>query len=215
MITGSKFAGGPAFSGALLAPSAFVNADCRDLVGLAEFSARDDWPACWDKCPRDLSVNRNLGLLLRWEAALAEIDVYEAASDRARQACLDIFGDAVRDRVAACSKLMLLPGGQPGRSDTIFTIMTGGQWRDGAGALKLRAALAESGPTRCHVGQPVAIDSGAALRVCASMPMINDALLCCAAGAAPSRAMKPILAQLDALFCLWNDIARAALARAC
>ena len=71
-LSGSKFVTGPAFSGALLVPPGLSQAwRTRPLPpGLAAYSARADWPVGW--AGRDsLPEAANVGLLLRWEAALA------------------------------------------------------------------------------------------------------------------------------------------------
>ena len=71
-VTGSKFLGGPAFSGALLRP---LGAEAVD----------------------DGAEAPNLGLLLRWEAAMAELAAFRALPD-ARVAALALdFGRAVED----------------------------------------------------------------------------------------------------------------------
>ena len=213
MITGSKFAGGPPFSGALLVPSA-ANIDLYDLRAVVDFSTIEDWPSEWRGYAGRLTATRNLGLLLRWQAALAEIERFERADLVAREECVTRFADAVRLRVAARPHLRLVAGGQPNRLDTIFTIETAGVWRAAAGAAELRNALAGSGPVRCNVGQPVAIGASAALRVCASMPMINEALSLVEEGVTLNRAIGPAVSQLDQLFATWDGIVLATRAKA-
>jgi hypothetical protein len=75
VVTGSKFFGGPAFSGAVLLPSARLAAiDQRNLPCAVREAAKP-------------------GTVLRWTAAMAEIDAFEKVADRA--------ADVVSDRAAA------------------------------------------------------------------------------------------------------------------
>jgi len=71
LLTGSKFYRGPPFSGAVLVPASLA----RPLPlfdQLSEFLCPDDLPD--ELRPRDAPSRENLGLALRWEAALAEIE---------------------------------------------------------------------------------------------------------------------------------------------
>ncbi|MCX7863435.1 MAG: hypothetical protein N2423_00105 [Novosphingobium sp.] len=94
MLTGSKFIGGPPFSGLLLAPPSF-----RPAVGLpqglAQLFRRAEWPQDWDGCDH-LPVGANPGLLLRLEAAMFEIESYHAIGPEQRDGVISAFGQAVR-----------------------------------------------------------------------------------------------------------------------
>ncbi len=72
VVTGSKFYGGPAFSGAVLVPSARW-ARSQRLSVLANHAALPGRPG---------GQQANLGMMLRWEAALAEMEAF--ASDAGR-----------------------------------------------------------------------------------------------------------------------------------
>ena len=77
LITGSKFAGGPPLSGALLLPEGIatrLRSAPMPPEGLADYSARLDWPERLQATfARDMTTTANLGLGLRWTAALAEL----------------------------------------------------------------------------------------------------------------------------------------------
>jgi len=86
LATGSKFYRGPPFSGAVLVPASLM-ATLADkeapalLSHLSEFLCPEDLPRSLPSWRRELSSNKeNLGLALRWEAALAEIEASSAYS---------------------------------------------------------------------------------------------------------------------------------------
>jgi hypothetical protein len=96
MISGSKFFAGPPFAGALLVPPAFsaraTNAAAVPL-GLGAYLSAFDVPRPWVRWRASFQSTPNLGLLLRWRSALAEMHAFEA------------FGrDARRERVEAISR---------------------------------------------------------------------------------------------------------------
>ncbi|HLY80862.1 MAG TPA: hypothetical protein VKQ70_15880, partial [Caulobacteraceae bacterium] len=196
MLSGSKFAGGPAFCGALLLPAALVErlADAKPAgAALAPYSALLDWPAGLRRpFASGLRHAANLGLGLRWSAALAEIEAFEAIPAAWRAAMLDDFDRSVRAHVDADPGLRLadrgVQRGVPGLVPILHT--------DGADPRTVYGALASGGPGRrpCHLGQPVAVGAALALRVCASMPMIVDAA---------ERGFAAVEAELDELFETW------------
>lgn len=89
LMTGSKFFTGPPFSGALVIPSA-IAAGAATLpappAGLADYSTRADWPRAWLRQRQAMRDWANIGLLLRWEAALWEMQAFYSVppEDRAR-----------------------------------------------------------------------------------------------------------------------------------
>ena len=109
LITGSKFAGGPPLSGALMLPEAITTQLRRAPLppeGLADYSARLDWPEPLQATfARDMTTTANLGLGLRWRAALAELKCFAAVDPRLQQRFLTEF-----ERRCACS-----PAGRPRR----------------------------------------------------------------------------------------------------
>jgi hypothetical protein len=85
IITGSKFFSGPPFSGALIIPSTFRQS--KDLSyplpkGLAAYSSHEDWPSEWQSICASLPAVPNFGLLLRWHAALEEMDAFFQIPDQ-------------------------------------------------------------------------------------------------------------------------------------
>lgn len=101
-VTGSKFLTGPAFSGALLVPAPVARRLGRASLpaALSSHSARADWPSSWAAAAA-LGDTANFGLLLRWEAALAELGALSAVSDGEIRRIIVAFARAARERFAA------------------------------------------------------------------------------------------------------------------
>ena len=99
-VTGSKFLTGPTFSGALLIPPD----QARRLKGrlfasdLSAYSARAEWPAGW-AAGASLADAANFGLLMRWEAALAELQGLRAAPATQVRAFMTDFARAMTTRL--------------------------------------------------------------------------------------------------------------------
>ncbi|MFZ6772051.1 hypothetical protein ACO0LB_04960 [Undibacterium sp. SXout7W] len=109
-LTGSKFMTGPTFSGALLLPQALVRR--YQLQGLPEgvraYSNAADWPESLPAA-QSLMSGHNFGLLLRWEAALAELRAFQQIDEPAAIRFIRQFGDTIRRRLAEDAHFSLLP----------------------------------------------------------------------------------------------------------
>ena len=169
-LTGSKFFAGPAFSGVLLVPN--------DPAG------RQTEVGCHADSPP------NFGLLLRWEAALAEMRPFCALPDTAVAACLGEFSAAMGQRLNTDARFesMLRPTGLAAAEDwdDIPGILSF-RLRDAAGNLLDADAVSAihkalpgisraQGRIRCRTGQPVACGGSAALRLCLSARQIVSAV---------------------------------------
>lgn len=109
-ITGSKFITGPTFSGALLIPSSVANKLRQFPVPaiLRAYSTRADWSRHWDVGNlREDAIN--YGLLLRWEAALAELRLFLALPEQRVSEFLQIFAEAVEQKLGSESVFARLP----------------------------------------------------------------------------------------------------------
>jgi hypothetical protein len=182
MITGSKFAAGPPFCGALLIPPRNMEdlGGLRAPAGLAAYSTRFDWPlALRAALDREDFPAVNFGVGLRWEAALSEIEAFLEIPPSLRNNVLKTFAKVVRRHVSARPDLNFLDPYLAQASDeaqSIFPILT----RDGdaVDARRIYAALRTPGSSEdtasiCHLGQPVTVGRRTALRMCASMPIIT------------------------------------------
>src|SRR5262249_46296743 len=94
IITGSKFYGGPPFSGALLVPERF-QPEQRGLnklpSGFSDYFSAVEMPPTWNQIRRAQLKRANTGLLLRWSAALAEMDAYYEVPSELRLRVLRFF----------------------------------------------------------------------------------------------------------------------------
>jgi NAD(P)-dependent dehydrogenase (short-subunit alcohol dehydrogenase family) len=163
-LTGSKFLTGPTFSGALLLPRAMA-ANAVDAV----------------------TTNSNFGMLLRWEAALTEMERFAAVPQTARWHWVRHFEDVVTRGLAQNAAFTPLPVAAIDRSalgvspgwDSVQTIFpftlrdADGHLLDAAEARRvyLQLQLPAIGTRRYQLGQPAA---AGALRLCLSARMIAD-----------------------------------------
>jgi hypothetical protein len=109
-LTGSKFLTGPAFSGALLIPSPMTSRfrKCRLPHALSAYSTRAEWPAIWEAASQ-LDDGENFGLLLRWEAALADLRAFYSLPEKQVADFMQVFADAMHYRLKNDPVFELLP----------------------------------------------------------------------------------------------------------
>ncbi|MDB4988127.1 MAG: hypothetical protein JWN04_3305 [Myxococcaceae bacterium] len=97
LVTGSKFFTGPPFAGALLVPRALAARMRRPgdelPTGLQAYFGRNEWPSGAVACAA--LGGSNIGLCLRWEAALAEMNAFAAVPRQEVADTLRQFGETV------------------------------------------------------------------------------------------------------------------------
>jgi hypothetical protein len=93
-LTGSKFMGGPPFSGIALVPQVAATASAGILPGFDRVFLRSEWPDDWIKVDR-LREGTNLGLLLRLEASIYELELFQKLSAADVRRTLDLFDESV------------------------------------------------------------------------------------------------------------------------
>jgi hypothetical protein len=181
-ITGSKFITGPTFCGALFVTAAVAQRmRARALPrALKSYSSRADWPRHW--AARDaLNPVANYGLLLRWEAALAEMRAFRQLPETAVAGFLATFAQAMTEHLSRSPAFELMPTpvidrgefGSPKSWDRIPTIFTfllrrtasvKPAWLNPDETKKVHELLREDVrhlpggahlPTHCQLGQPV------------------------------------------------------------
>ncbi|MGA8862991.1 MAG: hypothetical protein WBM09_09975 [Gallionella sp.] len=210
-LTGSKFIGGPSFSGALLIPAKTAERLRRRPfpLKLATHSAAADWPDSWPV--RDvLDASWNFGLLLRWHAALCELRAFRALHEADVARFMQNFALAIQEKLAGGPAFspVAVPGldrsgllAQSGwdREQTIFPFQlyrvtgSGRQPLDEEQTRKVYRGL-PSGALRCQLGQPVNYAAERnALRLCLSARLVVHALV----HDAPDRIIAQAIAALD------------------
>jgi len=190
LMTGSKFFTGPPFCGAVLLPAG-VAARVRGMrppVGLRDYANPGEWPVTADDGA--LGMGANVGLAVRWHAALAEMEAFAACDAEETRAIILRFTREVRAGIEAHPALTLLPPPPLAREDigedleeacwdtipTILSFLVAAPVGGGAMALEdtrrlyrwLNADLSawaegEVAGLLCHVGQPVPVPLGAHL----------------------------------------------------
>ncbi|HKW54589.1 MAG TPA: hypothetical protein VJO12_12930, partial [Stellaceae bacterium] len=119
LVTGSKFFTGPPFCGALLVPASLSVAMAGLAAvppGLGDYTGRSDWPRAWQGVRAMLPERVNLGQLLRWTAALEEMQAYFAVPEPFRTLAFARFAAIVPELIAGHADLSLLPDGERSRS---------------------------------------------------------------------------------------------------
>lgn len=178
LMTGSKFMGGPPFSGFALVPPAWADGAVI-APGLADVFRRGEWPESWPGCDV-LPDGSNPGLLLRLEAALFELERFLAIDGERVDAVIGRFGHYVRALAAMLGAGLVAPCLAPGalHTSTLATLdLTALPARpDFAAAQRLHKVLAARG---LRLGQPVkcipqAGGWGGTLRLSLSMPLIGE-----------------------------------------
>jgi len=192
-VTGSKFMGGPPFSGFALVPARFRREAQPLPAGLATIFRRAEWPLGWPGAD-GLPESANPGLLLRLEASLYELERFLSLPSDAIERVILAFHAAVRFEIIEKSpahRVAPYPPGEKIEADThpieMRTLSTldltelcpearpgGATFEDAQGWHK---AMAEAG---VRLGQPVKCVHlgdgrwGATLRIGLSMPIVSD-----------------------------------------
>lgn len=208
IVTGSKFFTGPPFAGALLVPPAIGGrvqlGQARLPSGYNLYTERHCWPESWENWCRPMGGEANLGLLLRWWAALWEMAAFHAVPPAEARRILDRFLSAIRAAIGTQPRLGLIPCPPPWREgpeswDGLATILTFTATPAGAKAplamdelrrlhvwlnrdvTELLPANAREKDRRlaalaCHIGQPVKVGGSlAGLRLSAGARLVSGA----------------------------------------
>lgn len=186
-LTGSKFMGGPPFSGFALVPPHFVAGAAPIPAGLATIFRRGEWPQDWSGVDR-LPDSSNVGLLLRLEASIFELERFQALSTEAVTRVILSFHAAVRleiiEKIGVRRVAPYPPGdrfeadGHPIEMRTLSTLdltpLGGATFED---AQAWHKALLAHG---VRLGQPVKCvrlpdgNWGATLRIALTMPQLVE-----------------------------------------
>ncbi len=113
VITGSKFLGGPSFSGAVLIPkdeaASFGQISAEKIpAGLGDYFTQADCDEYFDNFKQALPGWYNVGLVLRWQAALAEASRFYTTNSLRRDRGLALWARDVRAFIDRSPILTLL-----------------------------------------------------------------------------------------------------------
>jgi hypothetical protein len=154
----------------------------------------------------------NVGLGLRWVAALANLAPYFLASESQHHLIKERFAGLVKSRAREIESVCLHPDddGDNLVSSAIIplTVLDAkGRFASLAEAQKIQSALRSSraGPI-CHVGQPVRVGPRTVLRVGASALDIGCVSEQMREGQSLDQALARLIANLDAFFAKWSKI---------
>ncbi|HEX9965022.1 MAG TPA: hypothetical protein VGB04_08560 [Allosphingosinicella sp.] len=187
-VTGSKFMGGPPFSGFALVPGR-LREESRPLAhGLATIFRRGEWPEGWPGA-EVLEDGANPGLLLRLEGSIFELERFQRLGLEDVTRVILSFHQAVRDEIVEktpAHRVAPYPPGEKETADThpieMRTLSTldlsefsgGSSFEDSA---RWHEAMLAHG---VRLGQPVKCVKledgswGATLRIGLSMPMVVE-----------------------------------------
>jgi hypothetical protein len=202
IATGSKFFAGPPFCGVLIVPPAVASrlASQTPPAGLADYLDRHAIPAEF-RSLRDVAVDApNIGLLLRWSAALEEMHSFLAIPAELRKSVTRQLSELVSVAIARTPHVENVPSTSESHEDeqpsaTIFTLRLhrSGSYLDDEELRLIQVAMRKDlsehsrsrteGPAetwlgrRVDVGQPVALgpggEAGAGIRVAYSAPAFS------------------------------------------
>lgn len=111
LLTGSKFLSGPPFSGALILPG-FLSRRIKNIedlpIGLSSIFGQTEFPIQWQN-PECVEFDFiNIGLLLRWKAAIYEMNKIFKIPNHRLKYVIDRFRDQVRQMVEDTNFLSLV-----------------------------------------------------------------------------------------------------------
>ena len=187
-VTGSKFMGGPPFSGFALVPRRFRE-QARPLAsGLATVFRRAEWPPGWPGAEA-LEDSANPGLLLRLEASIFELERFQRLSVEDVTRVILSFHQAVRDEIIEKTPAHRVAPYPPGGKETADTHPIEMRTLSTLDLSEFSGGATFEDSTRWHkamlahsvrLGQPVKCvrladgNWGATLRIGLSMPMVVE-----------------------------------------
>ena len=119
-VTGSKFMGGPPFSGFALVPSGAAQAAAALPSGLSTLFRRAEWPRGWPGS-ESLSDTVNPGLLMRLEASIFELERFQRLDSEDVTPVILAFHAAVRSEIidrTPARRVAPYPPGEREEADT-------------------------------------------------------------------------------------------------
>lgn len=132
MVTGSKFYQAPPFCGALLVPKQWTNRLSTKAASVAgdfgKLFTSYDFPPVLSEVRKTLPAFKNLGLRLRWEIALHEMEAYMAYEQDEANDLIRRWSQVVTGRLAQSHYFRLMPNIEQ-TNDSIVSFMVIAQGR--------------------------------------------------------------------------------------
>jgi hypothetical protein len=187
-VTGSKFMGGPPFSGFALVPRRFRETAHPLAPGLATIFRRGEWPQGWPGAAA-LEDGANPGLLLRLEASIFELERFQRLPVEDVTRVILSFHQAVRDEIIEKTLAHRVAPYPPGGKETADTHPIEMRTLSTLDLSEFSGGATFEDSTRWHqallahgvrLGQPVKCVKlagggwGATLRIGLSMPMVVE-----------------------------------------
>ncbi|HYI47736.1 MAG TPA: hypothetical protein VEX35_04650 [Allosphingosinicella sp.] len=187
-VTGSKFMGGPPFSGFALVPRRFREESLALAEGLTTIFRRGEWPEGWPGAEA-LQDGANPGLLLRLEASIFELERFQRLTLDEVTRIILCFHQAVREEIIEKTPAHRVAPYPPGEKETADTHPIEMRTLSTLDLSEFSGGAAFEDSVRWHkamlaygvrLGQPVKcvkLDDGswgATLRIGLSMPMVVE-----------------------------------------
>jgi hypothetical protein len=218
LLSGSTFAGGPPGAAALILPPGLASRLSPFDLPEGAASAAMNWPPRLRDLRRfDFPALADIGLGLRWECGLAELEPCFALGSELRAKIAAAFAREVRRHLAAAPCLKLADGGwRAEESRSLYPIIAFDERGRPLKMDALRRALADPAARRggwaargrpVHLGAPVAIGAVKALRLSLGAALINDVAGEIGQGRGFAEAFQPLADDLLETFSLWSELA--------
>jgi hypothetical protein len=117
-LTGSKFMGGPPFSGFALVPRGLADRAGPIPAGLVDVFRRAEWPLGWPG-REQLAEEDNPGLWLRLEASVFELERFQALPLTAIERIVSAFDEALDREIVAVLDVTRVDPSAPGREGQV------------------------------------------------------------------------------------------------
>ena len=188
MITGSKFFEAPPFAAALLVPRRWTDRlaglPVTEVAGFAKLFSAFDLPPQLTQLRAAFTEQENLGLRVRWEIALDEMEAFAAIPATLSDAVIAEWNQVVTGALRSSEYCSLMPDQEQTNPSIIsFQVERDGRELDHEQLRKLHYSIAtrhheglSSGLTRVFLGQPVRYGDRSFLRIAIGSPSVRKAI---------------------------------------
>ncbi len=178
LLTGSKFFQAPPFCGLMLIPKALSKKIEQSSYpvdpGFSQLFAREDLPISWTKVRGSFNSFQNTGLLLRWEAAIGEMERFDQINRKRRNALIRSWYTFVSKQIEKSPLFLPMPDQEQTNSTIVSfrlrypdeTFLSFEELKRLHKSCMYKTGLDFTGSyDRFTMGQPVAYSHGAFIRL--------------------------------------------------